>query len=633
MKRPHSVQSLFCLWAQLLKDAAGMCAVNHADLLRDLKTVEKRSACEMLSFFTIILPQMGADFDRALEAGRIDASHFKSFKKCGKIPAFLRGYFRLVFDDNTGAIHENPSIISIACIRQLLYAFKKILLPCSYKRNRATLAGYLEIENELASRHTDGDTEFEFYASKIWTQVFLDPDMDFNPSHGPGAVAERLSPNGKFRMSRWHDRLEHNPLLTFAENVISPAASQKLFEKVMFVEEDQEQPVRVVTVPKTAKGGRIIAVEPCCMQYMQHKVEAILKNALEKHPLTSGHINFSDQNVNKALALENSATRQFATLDLSSASDRVPYDLAIKMFSCNPILMDMLERTRSRRAKIEGEVIHLHKFASMGSSTCFPVESMYFYTICVMARLKKYGLRPTQENIYSLSRDVYVYGDDIIIPTRDTAEIIDALHKYHCKVNTQKSYYRGFFRESCGCDAYASVDVTPVYIRRMINMISDQNDANTLLSAIATSNQLHQVGYWRTADFLKTIVERKLGELPCSREHSVAWFSFCGNRYQGVRYMRNKSVSRKKVRAVIENARANYEYTNFLTHDRNVDTYAKLWHPVPQTEPDSLRGEYLLTKVLLNLSKRHPEALPLQGDHERSTMRSVIALKQRWTPI
>lgn len=273
--------------------------------------------------------------------------------------------------------------------------------------------------------------------------------------------------------------------------------------------------------------------------------------------------------------------------------------------------------------------INSHQWAHLRVSQLKPC----FYTVCVMALLKKHGLQPTQRSIMSVSRNVYVYGDDILVPTDDAAEVIDALHKYHCKVNTQKSYYRGFFRESCGCDAYAGVDVTPVYVRRMPPLTSGQ-DVQKLLSAISTSNQFHKIGFWRTADYLKTIVERWLGQLPCSETKSVAWQSFCGERYTGVRYLGTKrSCNRKQIRAAIERARVAYEYTGFLDRDRNVDAHALIWHVVPQTESDPLRGEHLLTKCLLALENRSPNALPLQDDHVRSVTRSSVALKRRWTPL
>jgi hypothetical protein len=149
-----------------------------------------------------------------------------------------------------------------------------------------------------------------------------------------------------------------------------------MLEDVTFDTPELEQPVKVVLVPKTLKGPRVIAEEPCCMQYVQQGIRDVLYDLLEnKNRFTSGHINFRDQTVNQSLALASSSDGRLATIDLSDASDRVPYDLALLMFQSNPEVMEAIDSCRSLRAVLpSGQVIGpLRKFASMGSALCFPV--------------------------------------------------------------------------------------------------------------------------------------------------------------------------------------------------------------------------------------------------------------------
>jgi hypothetical protein len=120
-----------------------------------------------------------------------------------------------------------------------------------------------------------------------------------------------------------------------------------------------------------------------------------------------------------------------------------------------------LEACRSEETELpNGKVIKLNKFAPMGSSCCFPVEALVFWacavaTLRIGRGLKKYPL-------------VYVYGDDIITDI-DTVELVmSGLEKVGLKVNRDKSYFKGPFRESCGGDYHNGVDVTPVRVRKYL---------------------------------------------------------------------------------------------------------------------------------------------------------------------
>lgn len=551
------VSNLLDLATAMYYDAVAKCSTIQPDA-RDLITLRSRVKNEGVSFLTLTLPAFGNDLRKAVSNGRIDPTHFRMFKKCGAIPAFLQGMLGLVFDRGTGRIFDEPSIEAFEGLSQMAFAFKKLGLDCSKERIRKALTKFGECEHDLSRPLAPSDfTRFCEVAHVLWGTVFGGVRFSHAacvPKHGPGATADLLNGNQKFNCRQWYERLEpYFPMDAFrfhsstpwlyqddgdknrlpyrlrrtqlaailSQQVVKANASSEL-EEVTLVSEDDELPVRVITVPKTLKGPRIIAIEPTCMQYTQQALSRWLIEHLEADPITGGHVMFTNQERNRTLAMTASKNCDLATLDLSSASDRVPNGLSMNMFNSIPDFRDAIQACRSKRAQTpNGDIIRLKKFASMGSALCFPVEAMYFYTICVAALLEKYNLPVTLLSIKKVGKSVYVYGDDIIVPTDAVENVITYLHKYHCKVGLDKSFWSGNFRESCGMDAFCGEPVTPTYIRK-IPPSDIRRDASAVISTVAASNQMYLRGYWRTADVLRTFAEKCTGKLPLVGKDSAA---------------------------------------------------------------------------------------------------------------
>jgi len=627
LKRPSDQLELARL---IYIDACAKCIADVSDL-RDMKTIKSRVKAEGISFLTITLPQFCKDFERSLAEGQISSTLFRGFRRRGSIPAFLQGMISLIFDHETGRIinenksNEIPTIIE--SIRQICLAFKKMELECTSERTSFTLENFINIERsfETFQLSEQDNMEFNHVSSILWDNLMANISLDkCVPRHGPGTTAERITGNQKYVWQSWHERLE--PYFPFFPNAyLISASDSKEFEKVTFLQSEQELPVKVTPVPKTLKGPRIIAIEPVAMQYGQQAVSNALYKCIETSDIAKGHINFSDQSVNQQLAVKSSRTGLLATIDLSDASDRVPRSLALGMFRGNPDIQDAIEACRSTSAKMpDGRIIRpLGKFASMGSALCFPVESMYFYTICVAALLKVHNLPVTYTNCFSVSRHVYVYGDDLVVPSTYANAVLDYLQKYNCKVNTSKTFITGKFRESCGIDAYDGEPVTPVYIRR--KHPKDRRDVRELISFCATANLFYLKGYWHTASYMFKTCERILGPLPYISPISSALgrISFLG--YRSVERW-NTKLQRFEIKA---------------------------WVPSPVYRSDKIDGYAALQKSLLSLEAFKPTDLnlemtsewrlalyskgliPLPGDlrHlERTALRGRVALKCRWVP-
>lgn len=490
-----------------------------APLRRDVETLRARAKHEGDSFITITLPNFCKDFERSLEEGRIGPGLFLSFGKTHSgIPEFLQGLLSGVFGPDGSLLH-NPSIDCIRFVRQICLFGKKIQRPCSPERELDAIEGFVRCDDDIVSVLPENQflRIFRIVSREIFSSLDLEQASilaDLEPKHGPGATCEKISGNQKFVHKRWHDRLT-NVGFTYTR---FGRSSQELHQDEIVdwpiaVEPGAESPVRVVSVPKTLKAPRLIAVEPVCMQYAQQGLSRLLVERLRSSRFTSGHVNFTDQSVNQALALSASGSRYYATMDMAEASDRVSIAHVSEMLSSVPDFRDWVFACRSTRAQLpNGETFALKKFASMGSALCFPMEAMVFFVSIITSMAIRAGICPTARDVFSLGRRVFVYGDDIIVPSDEASAICDDLEAFGFKVNRRKSFWNGKFRESCGSDCYDREQVTPVYLRR--DSPTGRKDAQSVVSNVATANQLEEAGYTETAAALREAVETAVGPLP-----------------------------------------------------------------------------------------------------------------------
>ncbi len=517
------MKSLMRLWQEL---AADLSAVHGVSTTRDYLTVTRRVEKEGLSFLTITLPTFASDLERGLELGRVDSNHFVGFHRPrgGCLPAFLSGFTSRIFDAQSGKILDEPCVDSVLAIRQLCYLFKKIEMECTPARVGASLRKFISCEVDLKKRDgewtSDDLAEFSRLSSLLFGNVFdlVNHEVetfDILPKHGPGATADRLKGNQKWNFSEWTDRLESVfPYVDYA--VPNHRHHQR---PRIYLTPGRERPVRVTSVPKTQKTPRWIAIEPTCMQFMQQGLMDSLVPKLETMTPSRYFIGFTDQIPNQDLAMKGSSDGSLATLDLSEASDRVSNTLALELFRPWPGLSEAIQATRSRTAVLpSGEKLRLSKFASMGSATCFPVEAMVFTTLAFMGIQDARNHRLLPQDLVRFRGKVRVYGDDIVVPADYAVFVMKRLESFGLKVNTNKSFWIGRFRESCGGDFFLGERVTPIRLGQLPPVT--KRDVAELQNWIEVSNSLHFAGFWRAARYAADLVEDVLGKLPC-----VPWSS------------------------------------------------------------------------------------------------------------
>ncbi len=613
------MKSLVDLLEHLLHDCGRK---SGANVLRDVETLRSRVKHEGDSFITITLPNFCRDFERSLDQGRIVPGSFASFGKLRSgIPEFLRGFLHNVFGQD-GCLRESPSIDCIRSVRQLCLFGKKIQRPCSKERELDAVAAYKACEDEIGSDYAEPGklrTYFRRVAALLCGSLYLtDPQIleDLVPKHGPGATQERIMGNQKWRFRRWHYRLVRAGFTfgKYGQAQTDWMGLEDMDQWPRFVEPADEDPVRVVFVPKTLKSPRVIAVEPVCMQFAQQALKQVLVNRLERGYFSAGHINFKAQQRNQNLARLGSQSGQYATIDLSEASDRVSVSHVESLLASCPGFLRLVMAARSTCAELPtGERITLKKFASMGSALTFPLESMVFFTAIIASRLARAGNYPTARNVHASGRDVWVYGDDLIVPADEASAVCEDLEALGFKVNHSKSFWTGKFRESCGVDAYAGVEITPVYLRR--DCPASRADVPGILSIVSTADQLWKAGYFETSTALRKAVERIVGPLPAVREDSPAlgW----RNHYSEVVARRrwNKALQREEIRVLV---------------------------PFSPEDPDPLDGDGALAKCYRIMQGRRPvhELLPhveessSSPEHlECSVTPYGVTLTRRWVPL
>lgn len=613
------MKSLLGLTVVLVQECARICSV---DPTRDLKTLRERVSSEGDSFLTITLPSFCQSFERSLDEGRIDQNAFPGFTRVRRSgpPAFLQGFLSMVFD-TAGMLRADVSSDVIYLVRQICLLHKKSWAIANKRRQTAAIRGYISAEAEINESFDDPDQYFRKVAGVVVSDLLSFDPYGFRPEeivgrHGPGATVEKFTTNQKWTFRFWHDRLEQ--VFAYSDHCISDSSHMlepEVQDRVTFLPENEEPPVRVVFVPKTMKTPRVIAIEPAAMQYAQQAVlkylvpliEGKRTNGRRQPPITAGHVNFTDQSINQKLALKASRDRGLATIDMKEASDRVSLAHAKAVFAVSPKLWEAVEACRTRRAELpDGTTVSLKKFASMGSAMCFPTEALAFFIAIVASRLRKRGLPVTYAKVREYSRRVYVYGDDILVPADEAESIGQDLTLYGFRVNKHKSFWTGRFRESCGVDAYAGQDVTPVYCRFAP---PDRTESEAIVSWVAMANGLYDRGLWSTASGVRKYIESKIGALPVSPTDNG------GLRWTTV--LKQFSVGR----------------WNGQLHRFEVRSYV----PSPARRPDHLEGYAALHKCLAKLETKSSSILDVESPDRQhltdSVRRGALALKRRWLPV
>lgn len=369
-----------------------------------------------------------------------------------------------------------------------------------------------------------------------WTKIV--------PKHGPGSVFPGSLPCDKSKFVTIYEGIQElYPFDSYFCGLPSFWADHIWHEKNGQLREESQITAKLVAVPKDSRGPRLICVHPKESIWIQQGQRMLIEDAISTNVLTRGKINFSDQNVNGSLALESSRSRENVTLDLKEASDRISKDLVDYLFGWSAKYLNCSRASHVRL--LDGRVVLLRKFAPMGNALCFPVQSLVFWALVRAGIQCRYG---------KVCNDVYVFGDDIIYPANYHEGAQNALVRAGLVPNASKTFRMGFFRESCGVDAYYGTNVTPLRMR--------SSNVITVSDAVATcdlAKRLRIAGYEGTASCLYVEVSKKFGVLSLNNNiHSQGIFEYVDYdfgkllRYGDLRF--NRSLHRWEARNLLVTA-------------------------------------------------------------------------------
>jgi hypothetical protein len=286
------------------------------------------------------------------------------------------------------------------------------------------------------------------------------------PKHGPGVVADAKRGTDKYLFPSWPEKLDRTfPKAYFAysseyEAFVANSGDDSMVSK-------REPPARFLAVPKTLKGPRMVASEPTSHQFIQLGLMRWMRENLP-YPLHAC-LDFRSQEPSRVLCETASRNGDLATVDLSAASDRLSCWVVERVFRRAPALLEAFHAARTRwliNATGIGEpyFLFLRKYAPMGNGTTFPVQSIVYAIFSIAAILYQDGRRVNNQTILEAIREIRVFGDDIILPSRAVRPLATLFSEVQLEINWMKTHSTGFFRESCGKDAFQGHDVTPLYL-------------------------------------------------------------------------------------------------------------------------------------------------------------------------
>lgn len=380
------------------------------------------------------------------------------------------------------------------------------------------LPEYYEAEAQMSAWSYDSTADDLNVIMREWLADYN--YNEFCPKHGPGSVAEYEGRNvgiaAKFAAFKTDARLDY-----FCNQVIGVP-----FEEWMPSITDSNADVRqkgiewrtseLILVPKSMITNRLISKEPAVLQYFQQGVSRCTNEYIRNHPFLRRIYCRERQDLSQRMAWDGSMFGDYATIDLSAASDSVTLELVKRVFRGTALLPGLICTRSDYTLMPDGTKLKLAKFAPMGSCNCFDTEVLVFSAICELAR-RKTGSR-------KLFR---VFGDDIVCPREYAKLVLKLLARLHFKVNEKKSYSNSVllnFREACGGEFFNGEDVCPLRLSRGWQIASFRDikflvdgkcqyrrmSPKEYCSNIGLINRLFEKGFFTTRRVLTRMLKNRL---------------------------------------------------------------------------------------------------------------------------
>lgn len=240
---------------------------------------------------------------------------------------------------------------------------------------------------------------------------------------------------------------------------------------------DVQEYNELMFVDKNAKTKRPITKENDLNIFIQKGIGSVLKLKLANIGINTQY----QWRVNRRLASEAHAS-DLCTIDLSSASDTLAYQVVAYFLPDD--WFQLLDYCRPSQTKFGDTVFYLEKFSGMGNGYTFELETLIFHSVLLACKQLSGSCSP-----------ISTFGDDMICGTDIMKDVVDTLTFLGFSVNSEKTFGKGRFHESCGVDYFDGINVRPFFLR------SDGFDEEEALTRYRYCNSLRRYACHRNGGY------------------------------------------------------------------------------------------------------------------------------------
>lgn len=310
---------------------------------------------------------------------------------------------------------------------------------------------------------------------------------------------------------------------------------------------------RYSSVRKKWDSDRSIDIQPSLNMWAQKGI-ACIANAFVR---SAYGVNLTIQQlINRELARRGSISDDIATIDESEASNRIPWAFVEWALEGTEIL-EVLRVARCEYILMPwGEWLRLHMCSGMGNGFTFvlmtainlaAVEAIHIYRGREFKRLSipvaddswlrnQTYFNGEHERFVGTTGDIVkvlskkrvleewaateltkldlpswgVFGDDILCKGELYEDLVHLLELTNARVNLDKSYPKGNFRESCGGDYWRGHDVRAVYAKSL----ATPHDIVSLLNRLLVWSAKHGIPLGRTCKLLWSNCKKHVSYVP-----------------------------------------------------------------------------------------------------------------------
>lgn len=259
--------------------------------------------------------------------------------------------------------------------------------------------------------------------------------------------------------------------------------------------------------PKNVDTARLIGTEPSLNMWAQLGLCAKLEDRMRQ----KWNVCLDDQpDLNRLLARMGSRSGDFATIDLSSASDCLSLTLCRE--SLPGWVFGLLSDLRSPVTQVRdyGLNVELGCMSMMGNGFTFPLMTVLL-SCAIRAVYSAIGI-PIRDNPrtrglgYNVPGNWAVFGDDIIVCREAYDEVIAFLQSLGFRANVTKSFNIGPFRESCGHDYFKGHPVRGVYLKKL----TSRNDISIAVNLLNDWTYRTGIPLCNAVQYLVSLIEKPL---------------------------------------------------------------------------------------------------------------------------